>query len=128
MRAYLDTLGRYGVNLLIVVNQIYARQDFNTDPSFEWPWKVVDAKANRIDRERFNLDYYRRLDRTIGYAKEKGIFYGLELLYDNSVWRQLEWSHHPLNAANGGWLEDSDRDGTGSPRCSTWATALTSST
>ncbi len=120
VRVYLDTLGRCGVNLLIEVNQLFARQDSNTDPSFKWPWKpthgagrVVDAKANRIDRERFNLDYYRRLDRTIGYAKEKGIFYGLELLYDNSVWRQLEWSHHPLNAANGGWLEDSDRDGTG---------------
>ena len=113
VRTYLDVLGRHGVNCFILVTQIYARQDFVTDPSFAWPWKVVDAKANRVDAERFNLDYYRRLDRTIGYARDKGIFYGLELLFDNSVWRQLEWSHHPLNAANGGWLEDSDRDGTG---------------
>ena len=81
--------------------------------SFAWPWKTVDATTNRIDRDRFNLDYYRRLDRTVAYAKDKGIFYGLELLFDNSVYRQLEWSHHPLNAANGGWLEDTDRDGTG---------------
>jgi len=113
VRTYLDVLGRHGVNLMIEVNHLYARQDCITDPSFLWPWKVVDAKANRIDAERFNLDFYRRLDRTIVYAKERGIFYGLELLFDNSVFRELEWSHHALNPANGGWLEDRDRDGIG---------------
>ena len=113
VRTYLDVLGRYGVNLLIEVNQLFARQPSNTDPSFKWPWQTVDPQKNRIDRDRFNLEYYQRLDRTVAYAKDRGIFYGLELLFDNSVWRQLEWSHHPVNAANGGWLEDSDRDGTG---------------
>jgi hypothetical protein len=52
------------------------------------------------------------MDRTLAFAKQQGVFYGLELLFDNSVFRPREWSNHPLNVINGGWLNGNDR-GTG---------------
>ncbi len=104
-RSYMDILSRHGINMIVDVSQLYARQESITDPSFRWPWRVVDARHNKIDRDSFNLDYYQRLDRLMAYAKQKGIFFAMELLYDNSVVRPREWSHHPLNRANGGWLD-----------------------
>lgn len=107
---YLDILAEHRVNLVIDIGQLYARQSSITDTSFRWPWKVVDADANRIDRDRFNLDYYQRMDRQMTHAKQKGIFFAMELLYDNSVVRPRDWAHHPSNIANGGWLEGNEAD------------------
>ncbi len=104
-RVYLDVLAKYDVNMLIEVDQLYARQSNITDVSFNWPWEVVDPENNKIDKDRFNLKFYQRLDRTLEYAKDRGIFYGIELLFDNSVYRPREWSAHPWNIKNGGWLK-----------------------
>lgn len=112
METYLKILGDHGVNLTLEVDQLYARQSSIEDPSFNWPWKVLDEKNNKIDKELFNLEFYQRMDRTLSYAKEHSVFYGLELLFDNSVFRPREWSSHPLNVNNGGWLEgDSQQTG-----------------
>lgn len=112
MRTYLKVLGDHGVNMTIEVDQLYARQSRLEDPSFNWPWEVVDAQTNQINKDAFNLEFYRRMDRTLAYAKEQGVFYGFELLFDNSVFRPEEWSYHPLNRKNGGWL-DGNENGTG---------------
>ncbi|GAB3754522.1 DUF5060 domain-containing protein [Microlunatus parietis] len=105
---YLDILAEHKINLIIDIGQLYARQSTITDTSFRWPWKVIDPATNKIDKDRFNLDFYQRHDRQLRYAKEKGIFFALELLYDNSVVRPREWDHHPVNVANGGWLEGNE--------------------
>ena len=107
-RDYLDLLSENSVNLVVDISQLYARQTTITDTTFRWPWKVLDAEHNKFDRDSFNLGYYRRLDRMLAYAKEKDLFFAMELLYDNSVVRPREWSHHPVNRANGGWLDGSD--------------------
>lgn len=112
MNAYFKILSDHGVNMVVDIAQLYARQSEITDPSYRWPWKVIDAKHNKIDRDRFNLDFYQRMDRTMAYAKEKSLFFAMELLYDNSVVRPREWSMHPLNVNNGGWLEGNEH-GTG---------------
>lgn len=112
MRAYLKVLGEHKINMIVDIGQLYARQSTITDPSFRWPWKVVDAAHNKIDKERFNLDYYQRMDRFMQAAKEENIFFAMELLYDNSVVRPREWGNHPLNVKNGGWLEGNEH-GTG---------------
>jgi hypothetical protein len=109
---YFRILSGYGVNMVIDIAQLYARQTFITDPTFRWPWAVVDAKNNKIDKDRFNLLYYQRMDRVMQAAKQYGLFFAMELLYDNSVVRPREWSHHPLNVQNGGWLEGNEH-GTG---------------
>lgn len=102
---YIDHLADHGVNLVIDIAQLYARQTAVTDPTFRWPWKVLDAEHNKFDTERFNLGYYRRMERMLAHARSRELFFAVELLYDNSVVRPREWSHHPLNRANGGWLE-----------------------
>lgn len=112
MQTYLSVLGKNGVNMTIEVDQLYARQSVIQDESFNWPWAWANREERRIERERFNLSYYRRLERTLAFAKEQGVFYGIELLFDNSVFRPREWSAHPLNACNGGWLS-TDEAGTG---------------
>ncbi|WP_460786063.1 DUF5060 domain-containing protein [Microbacterium tumbae] len=109
---YLDFLAEHRINFVVDIAQLYARQSTITDTSFRWPWKVLDAEANKVDRDRFNLDFYQRADRQVAYAKDKGIFFAMELLYDNSVVRPREWGNHPSNVANGGWLEG-DADGVG---------------
>ena len=112
MRTYLRILGKRGVNMTIEVDQLYARQHRIREESFNWPWAWDEKEKNRIDRDRFNLSYYRRMERTLAFAKEQGVFYGVELLFDNSVFRPREWSAHPLNERNGGWLA-TDEEGTG---------------
>lgn len=112
MKAYFKVLGDHRVNMVIDIAQLFARQSTITDTSFRWPWKVVDAELNKFDKDFFNLDYYQRMDRFLAYAKEQQIFFAMELLYDNSVVRPREWSHHPLNKLNGGWLEG-NKNGTG---------------
>jgi hypothetical protein len=107
-KIYLDILAEHRINFIIDIGQLYARQSVISDPSFRWPWKVVDPEKNKIDKDRFNLAYYQRTDRQLQYAKEKGIFFAMELLYDNSVVRPREWSHHPLNTENGGWLKGNE--------------------
>lgn len=109
MYDYLKVLGDHRVNMTIEVDQLYARQSAMTDPTFNWPWEAVDAAENRIDKDRFNLLYYRRMERTLAYAKQQGVFYGVELLFDNSVFRPREWSAHPLNRKNGGWLDSNEK-------------------
>ena len=106
--SYLDMLAEHHINFIVDIGQLYARQSSIGDASFRWPWKVLDAKNNKIDKDRFNLDFYQRTDRQIRYAKEKGIFFAMELLYDNSVVRPREWGNHPLNTKNGGWLEGNE--------------------
>ena len=108
MKTYFRILSEHGINMVIDIAQLYARQSSISDPSYRWPWKVVDAEHNKIDKDYFNLDYYQRMDRTIQYAKEKNLFFAMELLYDNSVVRPREWANHPLNTANGGWLEGNE--------------------
>lgn len=109
---YLDIVSDHRINFVVDIGQLYARQSTITDTSFRWPWRVVDADRNTIDRDRFNLDYYQRMDRQVAYAKDKGVFFAMELLYDNSVVRPREWDNHPSNVANGGWLEG-DGNGVG---------------
>ena len=108
MELYLQMLADHKINFMIDIGQLYARQSQITDTSFRWPWKVVDPQTNKIDKDFFNLDYYQRMDRFLCYAMEREIFFGMEILYDNSIVRQDEWSHHPLNIKNGGWLEDNE--------------------
>ncbi len=105
MRMYYDILATHGLNFLVDIGQLYARQSTVTDTSFRWPWKVLDAGKNQFDRDRFNLDYYRRTERMLQFAKEREIFFAMELLYDNSIVRPREWSFHPVNKDNGGWLD-----------------------
>ncbi len=107
---YIDILAEHKVNMVIGMSELYARQTYVTDTSFVWPWKITDEQTNKIDKERFNLDFYRRWERTVQYAKSKGLFYVYELLYDNSLVRPREWNNHPYNKKNGGWL---DTDPTG---------------
>jgi hypothetical protein len=107
-KTYLDILAAHRINFIIDIGQLYARQSTIRDPSFRWPWKVIDGENNKIDKDRFNLDFYQRTDRQIQYARQKGIFFAMELLYDNSVVRPREWSHHPLNTENGGWLKGNE--------------------
>ncbi len=108
MKKYFEILTDHKVNMIIDIGQLYARQKEITDTSFRWPWKVIDAKNNKIDKDRFNLDYYQRMERMMEFAKERGLFFSMELLYDNSVVRPREWSNHPLNTENGGWLEGNE--------------------
>lgn len=108
MKQYLQMLADHGINLIVDIGQLYARQTSVTDPSFRWPWKMVDAASNKFDKDYFNLDFYRRTDRIMNFALERGIFFAMELLYDNSVIRPDEWSHHPVNIQNGGWLEGNE--------------------
>jgi len=105
---YVDILSDHGVNFIVDIGQLYARQSTITDTSFRWPWKVVDAATNRIDKERFNLDYYQRMDRQVAHMRGRETFFAMELLYDNSVVRTREWDHHPSNVRNGGWLEGNE--------------------
>lgn len=112
MKQFIDLLAEYGVNLIVDMSQLYARQASITDTSFAWPWKVTDPKTNKVDKDRFNLEFYRRWERTLAYCCEKEMFFAVELLFDNSTVRPLEWSHHPINRANGGWL-DGDENGLG---------------
>lgn len=105
---FLDTLGRHRVNMFLDLKQLYARQMCVTDDSFLWPWATVDAANNTFDSERFNLRYFQRLDRQIEFAASRGIFYGVEALYDNSVFRPPEWNRHPWNKQNGGWIDEID--------------------
>ncbi len=110
MKQYIKTLADNGVNMMVDIAQLYARQETITDPSFRWPWKVVDAEHNKIDKDFFNLEYYQRLDRTLQYAMEHDLFFAMEMLYDNSLIRPLGWDHHPLNRDNGGWLDGNEFD------------------
>ena len=107
-RVFLENISRYGVNMIVDLRQLYARQDSNSDPSYLWPWEVVDPESCRIDRDRFNLAFFQRLDRQLIAARRHEVFYGVELLYDNSTYRRAEWAHHPWNERNGGWIEDWD--------------------
>ena len=102
---YFDILADHGVNMVVGMSELYARQHAITDTSFVWPWKVVDAEKNLIDRERFNLDFYRRWEANLAHAAKRDMFYAFEVLYDDSVVRPQEWNNHPYNVKNGGWLE-----------------------
>ena len=102
---FFDILADHGVNMVVGMSELYARQKSITDTSFVWPWRVVDAEKNLIDRERFNLDFYRRWENNLKHAKERDLFYAFELLYDDSLIRPREWNNHPYNVKNGGWLE-----------------------
>jgi uncharacterized protein DUF5060 len=107
-RTFITVLSRHNVNMTIDLKQLYARQKTCTDTSFLWPWKVVEPETHKIDRERFSLKYFQRLDRQIAYALEHNVFYGVEVLYDNSTFRKQEWANHPYNETNGGWIRDWD--------------------
>ncbi|MCR4622413.1 MAG: DUF5060 domain-containing protein [Clostridiales bacterium] len=106
---FFDILADHGVNMVVGMSELYARQKSITDTSFVWPWKIVDAEKNLIDKERFNLDFYRRWEHNLAHAKRRDLFYVFEVLYDDSLIRPREWNNHPYNVKNGGWLEsDSD--------------------
>ena len=109
-QVFLDTLGRHRVNMFLDLKQLYARQEHVTDDSFLWPWQTIDPERNKFDSERFNLRYFQRLDRQIEFAASRGIFYGVEGLYDNSIFRPPEWERHPWNSKNGGWIEEIDSE------------------
>jgi hypothetical protein len=108
-RVFVEALARHRVNMIVDLKQLYARQKTCTDPSFLWPWKVVEPETHRIDRERLSLEYFQRLDRQIQLARDLGVFYGVEVLYDNSTFRKQEWANHPYNEKNGGWIGDWDK-------------------
>ena len=105
LNSFFDILADYGVNMVVGMSELYARQKSITDTSFVWPWHIVDAEKNLIDKERFNLDFYRRWEANLAHAKERDLFYAFELLYDDSLIRPREWNNHPYNVKNGGWLE-----------------------
>ena len=104
---FFDILSEHGVNMVVGMSELYARQKSITDKSFVWPWHIVDVERNLIDKERFNLDFYRRWENNLAHAKKLDLFYAFELLYDDSLIRPREWNNHPYNRKNGGWL-DSD--------------------
>ena len=104
LNSFFDILADHGVNMVVGMSQLYARQKSITDTSFVWPWRIVDAEKNLIDKERFNLDFYRRWEANLRHAKERDLFYAFELLCDNSLIRPREWNNHPYNVKNGGWL------------------------
>ena len=101
---FFDILSEHGVNMVVGMSELYARQSSITDTSFVWPWRIVDAEKNLIDKERFNLEFYRRWEDNLAHAAKRDLFYAFELLYDNSLIRPREWNNHPYNEKNGGWL------------------------
>ncbi len=107
---YFDILADHSINMVVGMSELYARQKSITDTSFVWPWKIVDAENNKIDKERFNLDFYRRWEANLAHAAKRDLFYAFEVLYDDSLVRPREWNNHPYNVKNGGWLE-TDRKG-----------------
>ena len=107
---FISLLSEHGVNMIVGMTQLYARNPKVFDVTFLWPWKVVDADNNKFDTDYFNLEYFRRWERTLEFAKTKDLFYDYELLYDDSVVRVNDWAHHPINKKNGGWLEGDEHD------------------
>ena len=107
-QTFIKRISKHRVNMTIDLKQLYARQKTCTDPSFLWPWKVIDPETHKIDKEMFSLEYFQRLDRQVQFAKEHNVFYGVEVLYDNSTFRKQEWANHPYNETNGGWIKDWD--------------------
>ncbi|MBQ9409964.1 MAG: DUF5060 domain-containing protein, partial [Clostridia bacterium] len=89
---FFDILSGHGVNMVVGMSELYARQKSITDKSFVWPWRIVDAERNLIDKERFNLDFYRRWENNLAHAKKLDLFYAFELLYDDSLIRPREWN------------------------------------
>lgn len=114
MIAYIDLLGRNGVNMFMDIRVLFQRLPEISDPSFYPPFEVIDPNTWKIDRDRFSLTYFQRLDRELARAKQHGLFYILQILTSQAV-QQTEgtWARSFYNAANGGWLQDRDGDGNG---------------
>ncbi|RPJ55379.1 MAG: DUF5060 domain-containing protein [Acidobacteria bacterium] len=114
MMAFIDLLGDNGINMMMDIRVLFQRCDAINEPSFYPPFHVIDPVAWKIDRDRFNLAYFQRLDRELARAKEKGLFYTLQILTSQAVQKgEFTWRHSFYNVANGGWLEDKNGDGDG---------------
>ncbi len=114
MMDFIDLLGDNGINMIMDIRVLYQRSKTINDPSFYPPFQVIDSQTWKIDRDRFNLAYFQRLDRELERAKEKGLFYTLQILTSQAVQKgEFTWAHSFYNVANGGWLEDKNRDGDG---------------
>ena len=114
MLAFIDLLGDNGINMMMDIRVLYQRSKTIKDPSFYPPFQVVDPQTWKIDRDRFSLAYFQRLDRELARAKEKGLFYTLQILTSQAVQKgESTWVHSFYNVANGGWLQDKNGDGDG---------------
>jgi len=111
---FIDLLGEYGINMMMDIRVLFQRSQTINDPSFYPPFQVADSQAWKIDRDRFSLAYFQRLDRELARAREKGLFYTLQIMTSQAVQKgEFTWSHSFYNEANGGWLRDKNGDGDG---------------
>ncbi|MFB3905319.1 MAG: DUF5060 domain-containing protein [Acidobacteriota bacterium] len=114
MMSFIDLLGDHGINMMMDIRVLFQRSKTINDPSFYPPLQVIDPQNWKIDRDRFSLAYFQRLDRELSRAKAKGLFYTLQILTSQAVQKgEFTWAHSFYNVANGGWLEDKNGDGDG---------------
>lgn len=114
MMQFIDLLGEHGINMMMDIRVLFQRTKTINDPSFYPPFQVVDQQAWKVDRDRFSLAYFQRLDRELARARDKGLFYTLQILTSQAVQKgEFTWSHSFYNEANGGWLRDRNGDGDG---------------
>jgi hypothetical protein len=114
MNAFIDLIGEHGFNMFMDIRVLYQRQERITDPSYYPPYHVLDADAWKIDRDRFSLPYFQRLDRELERARRHGLFYTLQVITSQLVQQgEFTWLHSFLNPDNGGWLRDRNNDGDG---------------
>jgi len=114
MLAFIDLMGDSGINMMMDIRVLFQRSKTINDPSFYPPFQVIDPQSWKIDGNRFSLAYFQRLDRELTRAKEKGLFYTLQILTSQAVQKgEFTWVHSFYNRENGGWLEDKNGDGDG---------------
>jgi len=114
MLAFIDLMGDSGINMMMDIRVLFQRSKTINDPSFYPPFQVIDPQSWKIDGNRFSLAYFQRLDRELARAKEKGLFYTLQILTSQAVQKgEFTWVHSFYNRENGGWLEDKNGDGDG---------------
>ncbi|RPI27227.1 MAG: DUF5060 domain-containing protein [Acidobacteria bacterium] len=112
MLQFIDLMGDHGINMMMDIRVLFQRSRTINDPSFYPPFQVTDPQTWKIDRDRFSLAYFQRLDRELTRAREKGLFYTLQILTTQAVQKgEFTWTHSFYNRANGGWLEDKNGDG-----------------
>jgi len=114
MMQFIDLLGDHGINMMMDIRVLFQRSKAINDPSFYPPFQVMDQRTWKIDRDRFSLAYFQRLDRELTRAREKGLFYTLQIMTSQAVQKgEFTWAHSFYNEANGGWLRDKNGDGDG---------------
>jgi hypothetical protein len=117
-KAYLDALGRRGINVLLLWSYIGV-VDQAADPRVGydapelWPWlrlapaarggAVAPGADGPFDLTQFNDAYFGRLHKLISDADANGIVVAVQV---HDGWTKTKFAGHPFNVANGGPLTD----------------------